>query len=184
MAIKSESSSAHEYAARGEAPWASRRRNLYWHWGALLSLCLSLASVVMDKQINDEAGVNAVVHGFEDAWNRHDMDAFATLFATDADFVNVIGMRWVGRDAIRQHHAASHATMFRTSTLRIGDTTVRFLKADVATSRSEWTLSGITSATGQLAPARTGILTHVLERIDGRWLIVLTQNTDISTPAG
>jgi hypothetical protein len=31
---------------------------------------------------------------------------------------------------------------------------------------------------------RTGILTHVLERIDGHWLIVLTQNTDISKPGG
>jgi uncharacterized protein (TIGR02246 family) len=152
--------------------------------GALLSLGLTSASVAMEKKINDEVGVNAVVHGFEDAWNRHDMDAFAMLFATDADFVNVIGMRWIGRDAIRQHHAASHATMFKTSTLRIGDTTVRFLKADVATSRSDWTLSGITSGTGQLAPTRTGILTHVLERIDGHWLIVLTQNTDISTPGG
>jgi uncharacterized protein (TIGR02246 family) len=155
--------------------------------GALLSLGLTSASVAMEKQINqinDEAGVNAVVHGFEDAWNRHDMDAFAMLFAADADFVNVIGIRWVGRDAIRQHHAASHATMFKTSTLRIGDTTVRFLKPDVATSRSEWTLSGITAGTGQLAPTRIGILTHVLERIDGRWLIVLTQNTDISTPGG
>ena len=138
----------------------------------------------MEKQINDEVGVNAVVHGFEDAWNRHDMDAFAMLFATDADFVNVIGMRWIGREAIRQHHAASHATMFKTSTLRIGDTTARFLKADVATTRSEWTLSGVTAGTGQLAPTRTGILTHVLERIDGHWRIVLTQNTDISMPGG
>jgi uncharacterized protein (TIGR02246 family) len=152
--------------------------------GALLSLGLTSASVAVEKQINDDVGVNAVVHGFEDAWNRHDMDAFAMLFATDADFVNVIGMRWIGRDEIKQHHAASHATMFKTSTLKIGDTTVRFLKADVATARSVWTLSGITSATGQPAPTRTGILTHVLERLDGHWLIVLTQNTDISTPGG
>jgi len=135
----------------------------------------------MNNQVNDGAGVNAVVHGFQDSWNRHDMDAFAMLFAIDADFVNVIGMRWVGRDAIKQHHAASHATMFKTSTLEIGDTTIRFLKADVATARSLWTLSGITPESGQLAPTRTGILTHVLARIDGRWLIVLTQNTDITT---
>ena len=152
--------------------------------GALLSLGLTSASVAMDKPINDDIGVNAVVHGFEEAWNRHDMDAFAMLFATDADFVNVIGMRWVGRDAIKQHHAASHATVFKTSTLKIEDTTVRFLKADVATARSVWVLSGIISEAGQLAPSRTGILTHVLQRIDGHWLIVLTQNTDISKPGG
>jgi uncharacterized protein (TIGR02246 family) len=152
--------------------------------GAMLSLIVTLTSVAADKKINDEAGVNAVVHGFEDAWNRHDMDAFAALFATDADFVNVVGMRWVGRDAIKQHHAASHATIFKSSTLRISNTTVRFLNADVATARSMWTLSGITSETGQLVPSRTGILTHVLERIDGHWLIVLTQNTDIAKPGG
>jgi uncharacterized protein (TIGR02246 family) len=80
-----------------------------------------------------------VVRGFEDAWNRHDMDAFAMLFSNDADFANVIGMRWVGRGAIKQHHAASHATIFRSSILKIGETTRRFLKADVATARSVWT---------------------------------------------
>jgi uncharacterized protein (TIGR02246 family) len=106
------------------------------------------------------------------------------LFATDADFVNVIGMRSVGRNAIRQHHAASHATIFKSSTLKIGDTTLRFLKADVATARSVWALSGITPEPGQLAATRTGILTHVLARIDGHWLIVLTQNTDITRPGG
>src|ERR1039457_5586894 len=95
--------------------------------GALLSLGVASTSVAMDKQINDEVGVSAVVHGFEDAWNRHDMDAFAKLFATDADFVNVRGMRRVGRDEITKAHAAVHATIFKTSTLKIGETTIRFL---------------------------------------------------------
>lgn len=140
----------------------------------LLIISVTSASGAMNQQINDEAGVNAVVHGFEDAWNRHDMDAFALLFAPDADFVNVIGMRWVGREAIKQHHAANHETIFKSSTLKIGDTTLRFLKADVATARSVWTLSGITSPSGQPVPTRTGILTHVLARTDGHWLIVLT----------
>jgi uncharacterized protein (TIGR02246 family) len=150
--------------------------------GTLLSLVVTSASFAADNPINDKVGVSAIVQGFEDAWNHHDMDALAALFASDADFVNVVGMRWVGRDAIRQHHAASHATIFKSSTLKIVNTTVHFLKADVATARSEWTLSGITSETGQLAPTRTGILTHVLQKFDGRWLIVLTQNTDIAKP--
>jgi len=136
----------------------------------------------MDKQINDEVGVIAVVHGIEDAWNRHDMDAFGKLFASDADFVNVRGMRWVGREEITKAHAAVHATIFKTSTLKIEDTTVRFLKPDVATARSVCTLTGQMSPNGQLVPSRTTILTHVLVRADGRWLIVLTQNTDIVKP--
>jgi len=154
----------------------------YLALGAFLSLGLASMSVAMDKQLNDEVGVRTVVNGFEDAWNRHDMSALAMLFATDADFVNVIGMRWVGREEIKKAHSASHATIFKTSTLKLGETTVRFLKPDVATARSVWTLSGQISANGQVAPTRTGILTHVLVRTDGHWLIVLSQNTDIARP--
>jgi hypothetical protein len=40
----------------------------------------------------------------------------------------------------------------------------------------------MTTENGQIAPTRTGILTHVLTRINGHWLIVLTQNTDIAKP--
>jgi len=153
-------------------------------WGALLSLGGVSASVAMHKQINDEVGVNPVVHGFEDAWNRHDMDAFAKLFASDADFVNVRGLRWVGREDITKAHAAVHATIFKTSTLKIGETTVRFLKPDVATARSVCTLTGQMSPNGQEVPTRTVILTHVLVGTDAHWLIVLTQNTEVVKPGG
>jgi uncharacterized protein (TIGR02246 family) len=150
--------------------------------GVLLVMIETSVSVDTAKQINDEAGVTAVVHAFQEAWNSHDMDAFALLFATDADFVNVIGMRWIGRDAIKQQHAASHATIFKSTTLKIGATTVRFLTTDIATARSVWSLSGIGSGPGKIAPTRTGVLTHVLTRIDGQWQIVLSQNTDITNP--
>lgn len=145
---------------------------------------MASASVAVDKHVNDEAGVSAVVQGFEDAWNRHDMDAFAKLFATDADFVNVRGMRWVGREEIKKAHAAVHATIFKTSALKISDTTIRFLTPDVGTARSVCTLTGQMSPNGQAAPPRTAILTHVLVRAGGRWLIVLTQNTDVVKPGG
>jgi uncharacterized protein (TIGR02246 family) len=144
----------------------------------LLSLSMTSALIAADKPSTDEAAVRAIVNGFEVAWNNHDMDAFAMLFAADADFVNVIGQRWIGRDAIKKAHAASHATLFKTSTLKIEDTTIRFLKPDVAIARSVWTLSGLTN-NGQIAPNRTGILTHVLVKADGHWLIAVSQNTDI-----
>ena len=135
-------------------------------------------------QSNDETGVHAIVSAFEAAWNHHDMNALAMLFARDADFVNIFGVRWIGREAIKQAHAAAHATVFKTSTLKIGDTTIRFLKPDVATARSVWSLAGMTAENGRVAATRTGILTHVLERTDEHWLIVASQNTDIVTPPG
>jgi hypothetical protein len=68
--------------------------------GVLLRLSVFSASVAVGKQTNDDVGVNAVVHGYEDAWNRHDMDAFAMLYAPDADFVSLVGVHWIGRVAI------------------------------------------------------------------------------------
>ncbi len=41
---------------------------------------------------DDSAKVVQVVLEFAGCWNRHDMNAFAGLFAPDAEFVNVIGL--------------------------------------------------------------------------------------------
>lgn len=38
-----------------------------------------------------------VATAFANAWNRHDMDEFASLFASDANFVNVVGVWWKNR---------------------------------------------------------------------------------------
>ena len=54
---------------------------------------------------------------FAEAWNRHDMDDFASLFCEDANFVNVVGMWWRNRSEIEAAHRATHATMFRDSQL-------------------------------------------------------------------
>jgi uncharacterized protein (TIGR02246 family) len=71
------------------------------------------------------------------------MDAFGKLFAIDADFVNVAGNWWKGRQEIQMQHAYSHGTIpadtpgfeevrryygiFKTSTLRFTQVDVRFL---------------------------------------------------------
>ena len=158
--------------------------NIYAILSATLCFLLTSTPAMADKPLTDEMAVRAVVNGFEDAWNKHDMDAFANLFTSDADFVNVVGMRWVGREPIKQAHIASHSKWFKTSTLLIGDTTIKFLKPDVAVARSQWALTGALSPNGEPAPPRKGILTNVLVKTAGQWLIAVTQNTDIVKPGG
>jgi uncharacterized protein (TIGR02246 family) len=153
----------------------------------LFSLCLSVAILtglrsplpVASAPTRDEGAVNSVLRAFEEAWNRHDMDSLANLFADDADFVNVLGKQWLGRAAIKEAHVASHTTILKNSRLAIGQTSVRFLKPDVAVTRSRWDLTGHTTPAGVGAPPRKGILTNVLVKSKGRWQIVVTQNTDI-----
>ena len=119
------------------------------------------------------------VRAFAECWNRHDMEDFAELFAADAEFVNVVGLWWKGRDEIKKAHEFTHATMFKDSKLTISDVSVRFPAETIAIARCRWVLEGHVSPEGKTLPARTGILVHVLSRKSETWSIIDSQNTDI-----
>ena len=125
------------------------------------------------------AEVSQVVQAFSDCWNRHDMNAFARLFASDAEFVNVVGLWWKGSDEIKKAHELTHATMFRESRLTIADMSIRFPVENIAIARSRWVLEGHVSPQGAPLPARKGILLNVLRRGPAGWSIIDSQNTDI-----
>lgn len=98
------------------------------------------------------AEVTQVVHAFAECWNQHDMNAFAELFAPDAEFVNVVGLWWKGRDEIKKAHEFTHATMFKNSRLTITDVSIRFPVASIAIARSRWVLEGHVSPEGRHFP--------------------------------
>lgn len=128
---------------------------------------------------SDLAEATRVVNAFAETWNRHDMNAFADLFAEDAEFVNVVGLWWKGRPEIKGAHQFTHQTMFRNSRLSIHEVVVRFPAPGIAISRCRWTLEGHVSPEGGSLPARNGILLNVLQKTGGTWRIIDSQNTDI-----
>jgi len=125
------------------------------------------------------AEVNRIVAAFAETWNWHDMAAFAELFAPDAEFVNVVGIWWKGREEIRKAHEFTHSTMFRNSRLTMLEISVRFPAPQFAIARSRWKLEGHVGPDGAALPARNGILVNVLADAFGKWLIIDSQNTDI-----
>lgn len=129
---------------------------------------------------SDTVAVTKVVNAFAEAWNQHDMHAFAELFAEDAQFVNVVGLWWKGRMQIKDAHVYTHSTMFKHSKLTFHETEVRLPVPQVAIARTHWRLEGHLSPNGQALPPRTGLLLNVLVKDeDGNWSIVDSQNTDI-----
>jgi len=130
-----------------------------------------------------------VIAALSDSWNRHDMSTYAAQFTEDADFVNVIVMHWRGRPEIETRHADVHRTIFRNSTLRTQDYSLRLLKSGVVLAHIRWEMTGHESPPGApfSAEARHGVITGVFVEEEGRWLIAAFQNTDIvplSLPAG
>ncbi|HWI26644.1 MAG TPA: SgcJ/EcaC family oxidoreductase [Stellaceae bacterium] len=131
------------------------------------------------ERLEDRAAIAAVAHAFDTAWNRHDLVAFAALFAPDADFVNVVGMWWKNRAEIEAAHVYSHASFFRDSALSGRIEKVRFIARDIAAAHILWELKGQIEPDGSIGKPRHGILLLVVVRREGRWLIQVAQNTDI-----
>jgi uncharacterized protein (TIGR02246 family) len=126
------------------------------------------------------AGVKAVVSSLAESWNRHDMTAFAAAFTEDADFVNVIGMHWRGRQEIEAKHAVTHRTIFRNSSLQIVEQSVRFLNPSIALVHVWTQVKGAESLRkGNVPETRRALMTCVMLKEAGRWLISAAHNTDI-----
>src|SRR5450631_1456837 len=90
---------------------------------------------------SEAAAVRVVAAAFVDG-NRHAIKSLASLFADDAQFVNVIGLWWHGRAEIQEQHEALHATRMRISHLVATETAVQLLRPDVAVLHMRWQLTG------------------------------------------
>lgn len=119
----------------------------------------------------DELAARALIAAYEDAWNRHDMAAMGALLAEDVEWVNIVGMAWRGRAAVRSAHAAFHAGMFRDVPMRVVDARVRTLAPGVMTAVATIAMGDFTSPDGRLYSGTRDRLSLVLVRRDGSWLI-------------
>jgi uncharacterized protein (TIGR02246 family) len=133
----------------------------------------------MSTEMTQEKNVTRVIESFAESWNRHDMNAFAELFAKDAEFVNVVGLWWKGREEIKAAHEFTHRTLFKNSRLTVAEVFTRFPVPKIAIARCRWNLEGHVTPDGAPLPERNGILLNVLLKNNNRWLIIDSQNTDI-----
>jgi uncharacterized protein (TIGR02246 family) len=126
----------------------------------------------------------ALVDEIEAAWNSHDISRFAACFAADADFVNVAGAWWHGREEIEERHAASHAGRFKNSTMSLELAAFKEVGPEIGVMHVRWQLDGH----GESGPRRTtetrrGIWSWTVSRHDGELEIVSSHNTDVLSPS-
>ena len=88
----------------------------------------------------DQSGIQKVLEGFADGWNRHDVKKFSSVFVEDADFTNVMGHSRHGRLAIEELHEPGFNGLWAHSTLTIIKSKTRYLKLDVAAVDAWWRL--------------------------------------------
>ncbi len=131
----------------------------------------------------DDQTIRKTVAGFEEAWNAHDMKALGKLFAEDAEFINVVGMHWRGRDAIVAAHAAFHETAFRDCRLKTDAVEVRSLGGGHAVAVATVTQDGYTTPAGQVVPKGQFRMTFVLSKTSDGWKIAHGHNVRVDADA-
>jgi len=149
----------------------------------LAILCIAMLAAHLNAwAASDETAVQAVVAQWDQSWNHHDMQMLADLFTVDADFVNVGGRHWKGRDQIRDQHQA-RLNQFKNSVWTTKFVSVQFLKPDIAIAHINWVLEGDTDPDGTARPSRGGVFTWVLLKSGDSWQIRVAQNTNLGNLA-
>ncbi|MET7994957.1 SgcJ/EcaC family oxidoreductase [Amycolatopsis sp. NPDC005232] len=110
--------------------------------------------------------IRALWRTMADGWARGDATQFASVFASDVDFVNVRGEALVGREAVETGHAQLFATAYRGTTLSAEVTLIRRLSPELS----------LVHATSEIGPA--GVVTHAqaVVRHDGEPTIAAFHN--------
>lgn len=131
----------------------------------------------------DVEAIRGIEARWQAAWNHHDIAAMVRLGAADADWVNLAGQWFQGRDAFAKSLESLHSGKVKNSTWRTEQVQVRFLTPTIAVVHVYFSSSGERNPDGSLRPPRRGIFTRVEEKRGGRWLIVASQATNIVPPA-
>ena len=129
----------------------------------------------------DEEAIRELENQFNAAWDRHDPEALAESLADDAQFITVNGAWTTTRNGFRDLMARLHGANgpFRTSTRRTPEMNVTFLAPDIAILHSRFWIDGEVLHDNLSQASRESVGTRVVRKIDGRWRVVATQNTDV-----
>ncbi|MBT52243.1 MAG: DUF4440 domain-containing protein [Mameliella sp.] len=116
------------------------------------------------------------------AWNRHCGQSIAALFTEDADFVNVSGLWWQGREAIaKPHDKLLQTAAYGQTTLTPDRTRTRYLTECMAQIMCQFTLSGRMHMDGSPREIQLWMVTALLQRQKAKeWLALNAQFTGIT----
>ena len=128
-----------------------------------------------------EGGPADIAARFADAWNRHDMAAFAALFHPDASFVNRFGTYWRGVEQIVADHDPIHRTIYSDSTLTNEVADIDPISDDAAILHIWSRLSA--GAAHPAGPHRIDtMILAVVRRRGGEWRIQALENVTLVNP--
>ena len=147
-------------------------RRLYLAATAVLSTMLTFGLAGARAQgapSQDEAALRKAQDDFATAWNNHDAQAMAMLWAEDGDWVGPDGGYIQGRQKIEDMLAEAHTGDWAPSKITVKVLGVRFLKPDVGVDNAEQEITGARDFFDSALPAQKVSATSIMVKKDGKW---------------
>lgn len=127
--------------------------------------------------------IGRMVQSQAEAWCRGDAEGYAANAEADLGFTNILGARFVGREAFVKVHERILSGIYQGSRLTLDIEHLRILGPDVAVVELAVRLEGAKSAPPGIhldadGTLRTRLL-EVFERRAGSWVLVVNHNTAV-----
>jgi uncharacterized protein (TIGR02246 family) len=121
----------------------------------------------------DSAAIKQTVAAWEDAWNRHDAHATAMRYEEDGDFSSTTGIPSHGWKELEDHYNAIFTTFLKDAHRSDNVKSIRFLTPEIASVDIDWQMTGAKTRDGQDVPNRKGLLTWIVTKHNGQWMITI-----------
>jgi uncharacterized protein (TIGR02246 family) len=149
----------------------------------LMGEFLMASTAAFAQNASEQKEIRAVVAGYAEAWNRHDIAALADILTDDTDWINIVGMHWRGKAAVLKGHDAYQGTFFRNTALDFTDVDVRPITQDAVVAVVTIKVGDFTPPDGQPRIGTQDRLSLVLAKRSDGWRIVHGHNTVIEPGA-
>jgi uncharacterized protein (TIGR02246 family) len=131
---------------------------------------------------NDEHDIRAVMAATTDLWIRHEIDSWGAYFTEDADFVTHRGVWWISRqENVAGHKNVPAGVIDQKKNYTQDVVTIQEITPDVALVHTRWEWPDHLQPGAEVAQDRGGIITYVLVKRQGRWLIRAAHNTGLNS---
>ncbi len=118
-----------------------------------------------------ELEIHKTYENFAAAWNKHDVDAMASLWTKDGDHMEPDGRTVFGQAEVKRLLTFEHASVFKNSQLHFAVEHVRLVSDSTAVADGSYELFGATDTRGNKIGVRAGYFTSVLAKDGGTWKV-------------
>jgi len=147
------------------------------------SLCLLLTLILGASAPPSDTALEQILHQQEAAWNIGDGPAWSSSFTDDADFINIRGDLFHGREDIGRRHAFILGGPFKGSHLTITLRSITEPAPNVAIIETEHEVTNFKSLPPGIVPTFPGVLKtrmkYVAVKQGDQWHFIAAQNTAI-----